>query len=126
MTAIDTKTILVIEDDEVTRAGYEAALRGRGHVVLLTSDGREALDHMQKCGPPDLIIMDMLMKGMDGWEFLKARQPQWGSVPLLIVTGIDTASDEWAASLGACGWLKKPIDTAVLLDQIDKCLRPDV
>src|SRR5947208_1895261 len=114
---------MVVEDDDITRAGFGAILRQRGHIVKLAGDGREALHQMQEGGPPDLIILDMLMDGMDGWQFLQERQRRWGAVPFLIVTGIDTASDEWAASLGARSWLQKPINTDALLHRVEKCLR---
>ena len=55
----------------------------------------------------------------DGWQFLHARRQQaWRDVPVWIITGMGIASAEWAASLGARGLLRKPIDIAALLDVV--------
>jgi CheY-like chemotaxis protein len=65
----------------------------------------------------------MMMKGMDGWQFLKYRNTHWRSVPVLIVTALPAASDEWAASLGAFGRLEKPIEESELVRKVAQCLQ---
>jgi CheY-like chemotaxis protein len=119
---MEAKTILVIEDDDVTRMGFGTLFTDRGYRVALAGSGEDGLEYLEKYNPPDLIILDMLMPGMDGWQFLKRRDARWGGVPVFIVTALPVASGEWAASLGACCWLQKPIDSKVLLEQVEKCL----
>ena len=68
---VDLKTILVVEDDDVTRAGFGMVLTDHGYMVGLAANGQEALDYVQGHGPPDLIVLDMLLPGVDGWHFLK-------------------------------------------------------
>jgi two-component system, OmpR family, response regulator MprA len=88
----------------------------------LVPNAREALDCLHDLPAPDLIILDMFTLGMDGWQFLKQRDARGASIPVLIITAIDIASEEWAISLGAVGALRKPIDLDVLLEHVEKCL----
>ena len=119
------KTILVVEDDDVTREGFGSVLKEHGYKVDLASTGQHALDYLQRNGPPDLIVLDMLMQGMDGWQFLKYRDKKWRSVPVLIATALSVASKEWAAAMGAAGLLQKPIDLTVLVERVQKLLGSD-
>jgi len=125
---MDAKTILVIEDDDVTRAGFGTILSEHGYRVALASTGQDALGYLQSCGPPDLILLAMLIQDKDGWQFLKERDARWSSIPVLITTSLGIACDEWAVSLGAVGVLRKRIDREILLAKVEKCLgvdRPD-
>jgi CheY-like chemotaxis protein len=119
------KTILVIEDDDITRTGFGVVLRGSGYQAGLAANGKEALDHIQKSGLPDLIVLDMLLPGIDGWKVLKHRDVLWPSVKVLIVTALPVASDEWASSLGAAGCLRKPVDLKELLEKVETILGAD-
>jgi hypothetical protein len=59
---------------------------------------------MENNGPPDLIFLGMNLQGeIDDWQFLKARDAEWYAVPVLIVTALGIACDEWAESLGRAG-----------------------
>jgi CheY-like chemotaxis protein len=62
--------------------------------------------------------------GCDGWRFLERRKrlPGADTVPVLLITGLAVSSDEWAASLGACGLIRKPVEVEDLLAVIRKCL----
>jgi CheY-like chemotaxis protein len=119
---MDTKTILVVEDDEETRTGFGMVLQDHGYAVGLAADGQEALDYVQNNGPPDLIFLDMMMPRMDGWQFLKRRGARWRSVPVLLVTALPISCNEWATSLGARCCLRKPFDPELLLGQVKTLL----
>jgi CheY-like chemotaxis protein len=67
-TASAARTILVIEDDDVARATFGAALSEHGYRVALVPDTLEALDYLRDYPVPDLIILDMLTRGIDGWR----------------------------------------------------------
>ena len=118
------ETILVAEDNAVEREGLAVVLRQRGYTVLTARDGAEALKLLQAGPAPGLILLDMMMPGCDGWEFLDRRKPSpaLASVPVVLVTGLPTADAEWAASLGAVGFLRKPFDVDALLAEVRRWL----
>jgi CheY-like chemotaxis protein len=122
-----SKTLLVVEDDEIQREGLGIVLRNEGYTVIATGDSVEALEHMRKGAVPDLILLDMMIPAPahDGWYFIEKRKriPHLAQIPVVIVTGLDIASDEWAVSLGASGLVKKPIAVDTLLSEIRRCCR---
>jgi CheY-like chemotaxis protein len=120
-----TRTILVVEDDHVTRVGFGEVLTEHGYRVVLGSNGRDALGYLHDHPAPDLIILDMLTPGMDGWQFLKERDAHWAAIPVLITTALSIANDEWAISFGAIGVLRKPIDLEVLLEIVANAVGSD-
>ncbi len=102
-----------------------SSLRRQGYSTREAASGAQALDAL-RAARPDLILLDMFLTGGsdDGWAFLgKLRaNPEWQSVPVLIITGLGIACDEWAKSLGAQAVARKPIDPDELLPRIQKCL----
>jgi CheY-like chemotaxis protein len=122
---VSTKTILIVDDDPIQREGLAVVLRGEGYTVVVAADGEEAIAHLKQGPSTDLILLDMVIPppATDGWRFLEKRKrnPAWASVPILIVTGLEIASAEWAASLGAAGYVKKPVDTKWLFAEIRRC-----
>ncbi len=71
-------TILVVEDDRATREALAAVLAGAGYTVLTAADGQEALDSFGVIVIPDLILLDMLMPRLDGWQFIAAFKQRLG------------------------------------------------
>jgi CheY-like chemotaxis protein len=122
MVGAGAKTVLVVEDDALQREGLVAVLRRHGHTVVPASDAEQALVTFRAGPAPDLILLDMLLPRRDGWWFLHQlrRDPLLARVPLVITTGLAVASDEWAASLGASGLLRKPFEVEALLDLVDR------
>ncbi len=120
--AADFRVILVVEDNDVSREGFANVLRRAGYGVMLAADGREASNLLQSGESPDLVLLDMLMPVLDGWQFLKwrAARPQ-PAVPVIITTGTNLSS-EWARDHGCQGFLRKPIETAALLEEVGRCL----
>ena len=118
------ETILVAEDNAVERERLAVVLRQRGYTVLTACDGAEALMLLQTGPAPGLILLDMMMPGCDGWQFLQRRQPSpaLAAVPVVLVTGLADADDEWAAALGAVGLLRKPFDVDALLAEVRRWL----
>ena len=114
-------TVLVVEDDAVARAGVRAILEREGYAVALAGNGKEALDYLSGNPLPAVILLDMLMPGMDGWEFLERFAASvWAGVPVVLTTvGITTR--EWAAAHGCAGFLRKPIDVNELLREVRRC-----
>lgn len=114
-------TILVIEGDDAVRAHLGTLLSDEGFQVALAADGREAMS-LLKGTQPSLILLAMLLPNEDGWSFMtkRRRNPDLAAVPVIIVTGLTIASDEWARSLGAVALLRKPVDPARLLELVQR------
>jgi CheY-like chemotaxis protein len=116
--------VLVVEDNEVVREGLAVVLSRAGYEVALAANGEEALG-LLRAGPAfDLILLDMLMPVLDGWRFLErlAREGTRGRAPIVLATGSNLTL-EWARDHGCQGFLKKPIDSGPLLDEVRRCLR---
>jgi CheY-like chemotaxis protein len=118
------RTVLVVEDNEVEREGLTVILQREGYTVAAAEDGAQALALLRSDGRADLILLDMMLHGQDGWSFLKERQqdPALAAVPVIIVTGLDAANLEWGKSLGARACFRKPVQVAALLEEIRHCV----
>ncbi|WP_342235627.1 response regulator [Inquilinus sp. OTU3971] len=88
--AAATRRVLVVEDDAAARMMMRRLLIGEGWQVAEAGDGREALERMGR-ERPDLILLDLMMPEMDGFEFLAAcrKVPEFGGIPVIIVTAAD-------------------------------------
>jgi CheY-like chemotaxis protein len=118
------KNILVVDDDPLTRQALDMILGTAGYSARGAADGQEALKLLQSEPLPDLIILDLLMPGMDGWHFRREqrRVPALAVIPVVVCSGTGDA-DLHAAALGAAGFLDKPIDADQLLDLVGRVLR---
>jgi CheY-like chemotaxis protein len=112
-------TILVVEDNEIERAGLTAILGEEGYAVVTAQTADEGLDRLRS-GGIDLVLLDMMLSDRDGWYFLSRRQrePRSAAVPVIITTGLEVASSEWAASLGAAACFRKPFSVPVFLQEV--------
>ena len=123
---MNSKKILVVEDNEDTREILLYRLRSMGsYEVLLASNGKEALE-MAARSRPDLIIMDLKMPVMDGWDATKElRRTEWGKdLPVIALTAQAMERDEQKALDAGCSdYIAKPIlDYAILRKKIEKFL----
>ncbi len=102
-------TVLVIDDDPGSRELLHRLLAREGYTVLLATNGEEALE-IAKTTRPNLITLDVMMPGMDGWTVLSALKsdPELADIPVIMVTIVDDRSTAYA--LGASDYLTKPID----------------
>ena len=106
-------TILVVDDDRGAMEALSDILEYEGYQVQRAQNGLQALEHLQQMRPhPNLIILDLLMPVMDGWEFrLRQKEdPELAEVPVLVVTAIAAT-----AGIDAVDVLHKPVDVDALL-----------
>ena len=104
-----TAAILVVEDDRDLLSLVEMILVDAGYRVRTARDGREALGRVAE-EMPSLILLDMRMPGMNGWEFAREFRARHGmAAPIVVVTAAENARAR-AAEIGAEGWLAKPFD----------------
>ena len=126
-TSMQRKIILVAEDNEDTREILLYRLKAMGNYqILFASNGKEALEVAMQ-SRPDLIIMDLKMPVMDGWEATKAlRQTSWGKdLPVIALTAQAMKKDEEKALNTGCNdYIPKPImDYNILRRMIEKLLK---
>ena len=128
-----TKTILLIEDNDVVRKNTAAILGLAGYAVLTAADGKTGVE-LALATPPDVVVCDILMPGLDGYGVLHIfnQNPQLAGVPFLFLTAkTEPADQRRAMDQGADDYLTKPFAEAALLSAIAgrlhrfQHLRPD-
>ncbi len=121
-----SKTLLIVDDEERLRALLRDYLEREGYRVLLAGNGQEAL-RVARQERPDLIILDLMMPQMDGWEFLRryqGSQPVEERTPLIILTArLEDADKVLGLELGADDYVTKPFSPRVLAARIRAVLR---
>jgi CheY-like chemotaxis protein len=118
----DPKTVLLVEDNEDNRIIYATALRFAGYDVLEAITGTEGV-HQARTQLPDIILMDISVPELDGWEataMLKA-DPKTRHIPIIAVTAHALPEDEERSRAAGCdGYLAKPISPAHLIGEVDR------
>jgi CheY-like chemotaxis protein len=110
------KSILVVEDDDETRAMLLLILQSEGYTVSGAANGREALTRLRNEARPDLILLDLMMPVMSGWDFRKEQKqdPALASIPVVIVSAAHEVGQS-AVALSAASYIQKPIEPLPLL-----------
>lgn len=115
----NSKKILVVEDDPDLSSLLAVVLRSRGYSIETAANGHEALELLRR-GIPDLILLDMKMPVMNGWQFARefnARHDD--AAPIVVITAASDAQAR-AREIGADGWLGKPFDMNALLAVVER------
>lgn len=117
--------LLLVEDDDDIRIDLSALLDDLGYKVSAVRNGREALDYLCEAEPPDLILLDLMMPIMDGWqlrlELLKDRR--LAAIPVMLLSGAGSLATE-AAALGAVAFLNKPFNVSQLVRLVEQHCGP--
>ena len=110
--------ILVVDDEPMVRDTLGHVLMDEGYVVDVAVDGLDALDRVH-AARPDAILLDLMMPGMNGRQFLQALRddPAYGQVPVLIMTAVHGLEVN-LASIGASDVVEKPFDVHELLNKV--------
>jgi DNA-binding response OmpR family regulator len=110
--------ILVVDDEPDILLLHRLNLEAAGHEVLLAADGMKALERID-VDRPDCVVLDVMMPVLDGWGVLEALQDRLDAPPVLVVSAKSSPADiEHALSIGARGYLAKPFNAQMLLDQV--------
>ncbi|HEX8173027.1 MAG TPA: response regulator [Thermoanaerobaculia bacterium] len=118
-------TILIVEDNEMNRDMLSRRLRTRGYEVLLAVDGADGID-VARATPPDLILMDMSLPVIDGWEATRRMKSDVAlqAIPIIALTAHAMATDrEKALEAGCDDYDTKPIELPRLLAKMETLLR---
>jgi len=111
--------VLLVDDDERVRELVRVNLEFEGYVVQEAGGADEGLSAIE-AAKPDLILLDVMMPHVDGWEMLRRIQERYGpgTIPVVMFSGkVDEAEQAKAASGGAQGFVGKPFDLQHLIDQ---------
>jgi CheY-like chemotaxis protein len=115
--------VLVIDDEPDVQRLTQTLLAIHGYHVVVARHGKEGIKLLQEhC--PDLIVLDLNMPVMDGWQFRAEQRhlpPRLAAVPVVLLSGEDEALDH-AAALNASGVLKKPFEAEKLLDAVRRAI----
>jgi CheY-like chemotaxis protein len=114
--SVDCPKVIVIEDDHDIRQVFQELLEGEGYAVEAYESGQEALDRLTRKPEACLILLDMMMPGMDGAQFMAefAKLPATiVPIPVYLCSAVATA--EKAKAMDCRGFIKKPVDLNVLL-----------
>jgi excisionase family DNA binding protein len=111
--------VLVVDDDEGVRNLVRSNLEVEGYAVREAASANEGLAALEE-DPPDLILLDVMMPEVDGWEMLRQIQERFGAgaVPVIVFSGqLEEQAVSQATSRGARGFVGKPFDLQQLVDQ---------
>jgi DNA-binding response OmpR family regulator len=120
-----SSTILVVDDNRYIVDGLVAILTRRGYDALAANSGEEALALLQRI-IPDLILLDITMGPIDGWETLEQvrRRTESARIPVIVFSARKSLEDEASRSrLEVSEVIPKPINTGMLLEAIDRALK---
>jgi excisionase family DNA binding protein len=109
--------VLVVDDDDRLREFMRVNLELEGYTVREASSGEEALEALEDQAPA-LVLLDVVMPGIDGWQMLQRMQERHGSIPVIMFSGqVDSTVASDAEERGARGFVGKPFDPQQLIER---------
>jgi CheY-like chemotaxis protein len=111
--------VMVIDDDDHLREAMSLLLESHGYDVDVCADAHEALQRLEQGAAPDVIVLDLMMPRMDGWQFRveQKREARWANIPVVALSG-DTSAK--ARAIDAQAYLSKPVEDVVLLRTVEQ------
>src|SRR4051812_47874772 len=115
--------VLLIEDNDNLAFGLSRSLEGEGFAVEIAPDGEAGLERARSA-PPDLIVLDLMLPGVDGYTLLRTLREEGQKTPVLILTARAEEADKvFGFRLGADDYVTKPFGLAELLERVKALLR---
>jgi len=124
--------ILVVDDDPDMREALQMILESGGYTVVMAEDGEKCLSKLKE-EQPDLLVLDLLMPRMDGFEVCKAlkdpRYAKYGRVPIIILSSVQEGVSqrryelETGVQLDVDDYVEKPVEGRVLLERVGKIIK---
>jgi two-component system KDP operon response regulator KdpE len=119
---VSGERILIVDDESPIRRALRTALAGHGYEIELAEDGEQALELMA-FRPPDAMVLDLVMPGVDGLEVLRQTRG-WSNIPIIVLSARGQEGDKVTAfDLGADDYLTKPFGLNELLARLRAVLR---
>ena len=118
----EERPVLIVDDDVDIREALSDVLEDRGFAVVTAANGLDALRLIRSMAlPPSVILLDLMMPIMDGWQFRAAQlaDPDLGPIPVVVLSAVN---DGERVSAGA--YLRKPVQLKTLLDAVNRFCQP--
>ncbi|MPZ97852.1 MAG: response regulator [Dehalococcoidia bacterium] len=112
--------MLVVDDDVSILRLVAEMLEDEGYETRMAENGRQALASLDG-EPPSLVVLDMRMPVVDGWEFTRLMRERGFDIPILVMTAAQDAR-RWAQEIDAAGYIAKPFDIDQLIDAVRRTL----
>lgn len=111
--------ILVVDDDAGSRDALTRLLKDEGFTVTGLGDGKQAIDYLRGPHVPDLIVLDLMMPDLDGWDFrhVQKRDPRLAAIPVIAVSAVGKLPD-------ADAQFRKPLDFERFLETVKRYVQP--
>jgi CheY-like chemotaxis protein len=111
------RSVLIVDDDLAATDSLTDILTAEGYTVSTAKNGKEALEHLQRAPLPRLIILDLFMPEMDGWEFRREqmKNPKLRDIPVVVMTGASVY-----AGIDVNVIVHKPLDVARFISLIER------
>jgi DNA-binding response OmpR family regulator len=119
---IMAKTVLVVDDNERLRTLVKSYLTQEGYRVVTAADGREAL-FVARQEKPDLVILDIMMPKMDGYEFIRAHRKEKETPIIMLTAKLEESDTVLGLELGADDYISKPFSMRILAARVRAVLR---
>ena len=116
--------VLIVDDSESHLYSLAKIVEGEGHEVLTASSGEEGVEAAIE-NKPDLILMDVVMPGLNGFQATRkiSKNSETSNIPIIFVTTKDQETDRiWGLRQGASAYLTKPVDKKLLISSINDAL----
>ena len=111
---------MIVDDEPDVHLLLTDLLRGEGYEVASATDGAQALDYLRSATKlPCLILLDLVMPKVDGWQFIEERShdPRLARIPVVLISG-QVAARETARALGLASYIEKPIGVVPLREML--------
>jgi len=116
------KTVLTVDDDSAITELLAMLLRTHGYEVITANNGEEAIKFIKEKNP-HVVVLDLMMPGMDGWQVCK-RVRAFSNVPIVILSALDDpALIASALDSGADDYLVKPVSSSILVAHLNRLIR---
>jgi CheY-like chemotaxis protein len=114
--------VLVIDDDRDIRGTLRQVLEEEGYATAAAADGREAMKLLREGLRPSVILLDLTMPGMDGWDFRadQLRDPNLSTIPVVVITAAGFRAETIQSQLAGVGFIRKPLPLEEVLAAISQ------
>ena len=117
--------LMIVDDDRDIRETLREILEDEGYSVSTAGNGREALQFLRYGVVPELILLDLMMPVMSGWEFRDEQlgDPRLAPIPVVVLSATPDVH-QTAAALGAASWVRKPFEMGEVIEVLSSLITP--